>query len=88
MPPSASISVDTLARLVFDVYHLTPKQLVMKKRIDRACHLLEETTLPVTEVALACGDADHSAFSRQFKAATHTTPVQYRATHKAMGFVA
>jgi AraC-like DNA-binding protein len=84
----AAISVDTLTRQVFDVFHLTPKQLVMKKRIDRACHMLEETDASITTVAASCGYADHSAFSRQFKAATHTTPVQYRAAHKAMGFIA
>jgi AraC-like DNA-binding protein len=46
------------------------------------------TSESITHVATTCGYADHSAFSRQFKAATHTTPIQYRAAHKAMGFVA
>jgi len=78
----ASLSPDTLGRLVKEVFHLTPKQWVMKKRIDRACQLLEETALSITEVALACGYADHSAFTRQFKAATQTTPSQYRACVK------
>lgn len=84
----ASISVDTLARLVFDVFHLTPRQLVMKKRVDLACRLLEETGQSITAIAVACGYADHSAFTRQFKAATHITPVQYRAAHKSTDFVA
>jgi PAS domain S-box-containing protein len=84
----SAISVDTLTRLAIDVFHLTPKQLVLKRRIDHACHMLEETSESITTVATSCGYADHSAFSRQFKAATHTTPVQYRAAHKAMGFVA
>jgi len=75
----ASLSPDTLGRLVKEIFHLTPKQWVMKKRIDHACQLLEETPLSITEVALRCGYADHSAFTRQFKAATHTTPSQYRA---------
>jgi len=75
----ASLSPDTLGRLVKEIFHVTPKQWVMKKRIDRACQLLEETALSITDVALACGYADHSAFTRQFKAATHTTPSQYRA---------
>jgi len=78
----ASLSPDTLGRLVKEIFHVTPKQWVMKKRIDRACQLLEETMLSITEVALACGYADHSAFTRQFKAATHTTPSQYRACVK------
>lgn len=74
----ALVSMDTLARLVNEVYHVTPKQLLMKKRIDRACQLLEETPMSITEVAAACGYADHSAFSRQFRVATQLTPVQYR----------
>jgi len=79
----ASISGDTLARLVFDVFQVTPKQLLMKRRIDKACQLLEETATTVTDVAAACGYADHSAFSRQFRAATHMTPTQYRAAQMA-----
>ncbi|MCA0239235.1 MAG: AraC family transcriptional regulator [Proteobacteria bacterium] len=79
----ASVSIDTLGRLVFEVFQVTPKQLLMKKRIDKACQLLEETTMSITDVAAACGYADHSAFSRQFRAATQTTPAQYRSTQKA-----
>ena len=78
----ASVSTDTLARLVFDVFQVTPKQLLMKRRIDLACQLLEETSQSITEIANACGYSDHSAFSRQFRAATHTTPVLYRAAQK------
>ena len=78
----ASISSDTLGRLVFEVFHLTPKQLLMKKRIDKACQLLEETNLSVTEISGACGYADHSAFTRQFKATTLIAPAQYRTSHK------
>jgi PAS domain S-box-containing protein len=78
----SAISMDTLARLVFDVYHLTPKQLLTKKRIDYACKLLEQTSQSVSDIAAACGYADQSAFSRQFKMATYITPVQYRLTHK------
>lgn len=78
----ASVSMDTLGRLVFEVFHVTPKQLLMKKRIDKACQMLEETSVSITEVAAACGYSDHSAFTRQFRAATHFTPGQYRATQK------
>jgi len=67
---------------VFDVFNVTPKQLVMKKRIDKACQLLEETSTSITDIAAACGYADHSAFSRQFRTATLVTPAQYRSSHK------
>lgn len=78
----ATISIDTLGRLALEVFHVTPKQLLMKKRVDKACELLEETSQSITDIAGACGYADHSAFTRQFKATTHLTPAQYRDTHK------
>jgi PAS domain S-box-containing protein len=84
----ASLTTNTLGRLVFEVFHLTPRQLLMKKRIDKACQLLEETTRSITEVSYACGYADHSAFTRQFRSATGITPVVYRATHKTSGSAA
>jgi AraC-like DNA-binding protein len=74
----ASVSMDTLGRLVFEVFQVSPKQLLMKRRIDKACQLLEDTSMSITELSVACGYADHSAFSRQFRAATHMTPMQYR----------
>jgi PAS domain S-box-containing protein len=73
-----SISADTLERLTREVFHLTPKQVLIKMRIDLACKLLEATDDTITNVASACGYADHSAFTRQFKSATHLTPRQYR----------
>ncbi|OYD64350.1 UNVERIFIED_ORG: PAS domain S-box-containing protein [Burkholderia sp. CF145] len=74
----ASISVDTLERLSREVFHLTPKQMLMKLRVDHACKLLETTDRSITDIAGECGYADHSAFTRQFKTATHLTPRQYR----------
>jgi PAS domain S-box-containing protein len=74
----AAVSVDTLTRLVFQVFHLSPKQLLMKRRIDKACQMLEETSMTITDIAAACGYADHSAFTRQFRVATHVTPQRYR----------
>ncbi len=38
-----------------------------------------EEEASIAEIAYQCGYADHSAFSRQFKALTGMSPVQYRA---------
>ena len=73
-----SLSVDILEKLSKEIFHLTPKQLLLKMRIDRACMLLESTEVSVTDIAADCGYSDHSAFSRQFKIATHSTPREYR----------
>ena len=83
----AGISVDTLERYTKEVFHLTPKQLLMKLRIDRACLLLEKADQSITDVAVECGYSDHSAFSRQFKAATLLTPRMYREVHGQRGGV-
>ncbi len=79
---AASLSMDTLARLTQEVYHLTPGQLLMKRRIDHACWLLEHSRMPVAGIATACGYSDQSAFTRKFKTVTRVTPMQYRAVHE------
>ncbi|MNC78534.1 HTH-type transcriptional activator RhaS [compost metagenome] len=72
--------MDTLQRLTREVFQLTPKQMLMKARIDRACELLENSMTNITDIASECGYSDHSAFSRQFRAALHCTPQEYRAS--------
>ena len=47
-------------------------------RIDRACRLLASSDLPLSEIALESGFADHSHFSRVFRRVTGTTPAEYR----------
>ncbi|KPG75064.1 AraC family transcriptional regulator [Pseudomonas libanensis] len=73
----AGISVAQLERYCKRVFHLTPRQMIQKVRLEHARRLLH-TDLPITEVALQCGYTDHSAFTRQFKALTGFTPRQYR----------
>ena len=73
----AGISVAQLERYCKRVFHLTPRQMIQKVRLEHA-HRLLHTELPITEVALQCGYTDHSAFTRQFKALTGFTPRQYR----------
>ncbi|QJP95274.1 MULTISPECIES: AraC family transcriptional regulator [Pseudomonas] len=73
----AGISVAQLERYCKRVFHLTPRQMIQKVRLEHA-HRLLHTELPITEVALQCGYTDHSAFTRQFKASTGFTPRQYR----------
>lgn len=71
------LSVSQLERQCKRILRLTPQQLLHKARLDAASRLLARD-LPVTEVALACGYTDHSAFSRQFRRLTGLSPRQYR----------
>ena len=43
-------------------------------RISKACEMLAETELPVSEIALLCGFGGISQFNRSFRADTGTTP--------------
>jgi AraC-like DNA-binding protein len=74
----AKIPVDRFQRLVRRIFQLTPGQLIIKIRLEAAAHLLVETAQSVAEVAYACGYSDHSAFTRQFRAATGLTPTHFR----------
>lgn len=74
----AGMPVERFSRLVRRVFQLTPGQLVVKTRLEAATDLLVDTSTSIAEVAHACGYTDHSAFSRQFRAATGLTPTEFR----------
>lgn len=74
----AGMSVAQLERYFHKVFHLTPRQVLLKTRLDAATALLASND-KVTDVAALCGYTDHSAFTRQFKATVGVTPSEYRA---------
>lgn len=73
----AGLSVAQLERQFSYVFQLTPQQMLTKLRVEAAMQLLEGTR-SIADVSLACGFGDQSAFNRQFKATTGTTPYRYR----------
>jgi AraC-like DNA-binding protein len=73
----ADMSVAQLERYFHKVFHLTPRQVLLKTRLDAATALLVSHD-KVTDVAALCGYTDHSAFTRQFKATVGVTPTEYR----------
>jgi PAS domain S-box-containing protein len=66
------------ARLVKRIYSITPMQLITKTRITAGSRLLRETDASISEIALECGFADHSAFTRSFRTVTDMAPSEYR----------
>jgi AraC-like DNA-binding protein len=56
----------------------TPHQWLTACRVARARELLSASTLPLAEVAAACGFADQSHFSRVFVHAVGAPPGQWR----------
>ena len=55
-----------------------PHRLLVKLRIEQACHLLEHTDLLVTEVGLRCGFDQPSHFSTMFRKLVGASPTSWR----------
>ena len=75
---TCGLSSTRFSELVNRLFHLTPKQLVLKARVDEALHLLATTNQPLSEIALATGFCDQSAFTRHFRKLTGHTPGAFR----------
>lgn len=78
------LDIETLARManyspchflrIFHmVYQTTPHAYLLEQRLQRAWELLRSSKMAVTEVAVACGFENRSAFSRLFREHFGTT---------------
>lgn len=73
----AELSVSQLERQFWRVFQLPPHRFLVKLRIERAAALLDGRDT-IAAIAQASGYADHSAFTRQFRAIVGVTPRDYR----------
>ena len=69
-------------RLFTSAYGSTPTKYLQEIRLRRACALLRETALPVTEISLRCGFSDPSYFSRAFRKNFGSAPNTYRQSNR------
>lgn len=74
----AGMEIRTLERAAQKVLGLTPKQLILRLRLEESLVLLATTDRSVGDIAAACGYYDQSAFARQFRAVLSTSPARYR----------
>ncbi len=58
-----------------------PHRFLLQCRIARACKLLEDATMTLNEVALACGFSDQSHLCRVFRRMEGTSPGFWRRLH-------
>ena len=56
----------------------SPKQFLIKRRLDVAKKLLIETSLNCTEISYKCGFTNSAQFSSIFKREIGTSPLEYR----------
>ncbi len=66
------------ARMFRSSFGMPPHQYVLARRLQRARELLQNTLLPLGEVALACGFASASHFAHRFGQTVKVTPGEYR----------
>lgn len=72
------LSVAQIERYFEKIFSLTPRQFMIKVKLDAATAMLADGSRSITDIAFACGYQDHSAFSRMFKATVGMTPSEYR----------
>ncbi|MBQ7975619.1 MAG: helix-turn-helix transcriptional regulator [Clostridia bacterium] len=72
------ISTVYFRRVFNQIYAMSPKDYICSLRIDHAKALLENTMLPLSEIAVMCGYSDPCYFSREFKKRTGVPPSQYK----------
>lgn len=77
------MSTRQLERLFRRYLNRSPKRYYMELRLQKARNLLMQTDMSVINVALACGFASPSHFSKCYRAHYKTTPYRERGSHGA-----
>lgn len=74
----AMMSPRNFARLYKQHLGISPAKAVEAFRVDAACRLLEETSLPLTRIAVQCGFLDDERLRRALLRARNVAPGVYR----------
>ncbi|MBS5196069.1 MAG: helix-turn-helix transcriptional regulator [Clostridiales bacterium] len=72
------LSEKYISRYFKEHFHITISQYVTYLRLEHAKHLLQDTNIPVTEVAMQSGYQNVSYFIRSFKKMYGMSPLKYR----------
>jgi transcriptional regulator GlxA family with amidase domain len=77
------MSLRAFERQFLAAFHLTPQRFLRKLRLRLASRALMYTDAPLAEIAVQCGFADQSHFSREFRRQFGRTPREYRDHYKS-----
>jgi len=78
----SNMSLRAFERQFQAAFHLTPQKFLRKLRLRIASRSLMSTDETLSEIALRCGFADQSHFSREFRRQFGRTPREYREYYK------
>ena len=81
----AGMTPGALERRMRRVVGLSPRQLVVRARVEEAMHLLVTTTRPLAEIAASCGFFDQAAMTRQTRRLIGITPGAARRAARPAG---
>jgi AraC-like DNA-binding protein len=81
-----SLSVAQFARAFKTSMRLAPHQYLTERRVERARQLLLHTELPLADVAVRCGFADQSHFTKVFRRSFGASPGKLRAASSPKRF--
>lgn len=79
---AATLSPAQLERATRRALGVSPKQLLIRTRIDEAARRLDDSDATLATIAGECGFYDQSSFTRQFQRAVGITPGAYRARRR------
>jgi transcriptional regulator GlxA family with amidase domain len=85
MARHAGVSPRTFARRFREETGTTPLQWLLTQRVLEARRLLEESDLPVEDLAWRCGFGTAASLREHFRRATATTPTAYRRSFQPVG---
>lgn len=74
----AGLSTFHFAKMFRVSFGMPPHRYLAERRVERAKHLLRSGPAALAQVALACGYASQSHFTRAFKSAVGMTPGEWR----------
>ena len=74
----AHLTVRTFQRTFHHCMQMTPTEYIIQVRLRNAAHLLKESDLTLTQIAMLCGFSDSSYFGLIFRNNMGVTPSQYR----------
>ncbi|KIC08598.1 hypothetical protein RA19_19300 [Leisingera sp. ANG-M1] len=77
------LSVRQVERMFLRHLGTSPVRFYRKQRLELGRSLVEDTNMPVTEIALACGFKSLSSFIKLFRNSFGATPVTFRASKAA-----
>ena len=76
----ANMSSSHFTKTFNEVFNLSPMQYLKQLRIKKACVLLTNTNISITEIAAMVGIDDSNYFARAFKSVIGISPREYRYT--------